>query len=259
VQTVYSPIDAVQLAKQNPQTHYVFFAVGFETTVPATALAVLQADRLGLENFSLLVAHVRILPAMEAIVGSPDHRVDAFLAAGHVCTVTGFEDYDPFATRFQLPVVVTGFEPIDLLQGIQTAVEELEASQHGVVNCYARSVRREGNQPARKAIESVYEVADRSWRGFGVIPGGGLRLREVFRRFDAEQCFNAVPPSKLPLVETEKCRSGDVLAGRIRPTECSEFGRRCCPETPLGPPMVSSEGACAAYFRYRVAESVEHS
>ena len=249
VRSVYSPLDAVQLARKNPQEYVVFFAVGFETTAPATALAVQQAEREHLENFSLLVAHVRVQPAMEALVQSADNRVQGFLAAGHVCAVMGCESYHSFVEAHQLPVVVTGFEPLDLLQGILACVRQLEAGEARVENQYARSVRSQGNQAAQDIVHQVYEVCDRPWRGFGVVPRGGLRLRQSWRRFDASERFGE--SDRLPIFEAAQCRSADVLAGRIKPTECEAFGTTCVPDAPLGAPMVSSEGACAAYFRYR--------
>jgi hydrogenase expression/formation protein HypD len=249
VRVVYSPLDALQIAEVNPGRQVVFFAVGFETTVPATALAVLTAHRRKITNFSLLVAHVRVQPAMEQIAASPDCRVDGFLAAGHVCTVIGANSYAEFVQRFRLPVVVTGFEPIDLLAGIRECAVQLESGCANLNNQYARSVQMPGNLAAQRFIEEVYEVHDRTWRGIGVIPGGGLCLRSAWRQFDAEFRFAGdylSPPSSL-----SECQSGEVLTGRIKPTECAHFGKRCTPETPLGAPMVSSEGACAAYFRYR--------
>lgn len=249
VRTVYSPLDAVELARREPDRDVVFFAVGFETTAPTTALAVLQAAKLGLSNFSLLVAHVCVQPAMQALLASPDNRVQAFLAAGHVCTVAGYESYDPFVARHRVPVVVTGFEPVDLLVGIRECVRQLEARVAEVRNCYGRSVRRDGNSAAQTIVSRVYQIADRPWRGLGVIPAGGLVLRPEWSRFDAALRFETGPA--LPIVETGDCRSGDVLAGRIKPTACPSFGTRCTPEAPLGAPMVSSEGACAAYYRYR--------
>lgn len=249
VRTVYSPLDAVELARREPDRQIVFFAVGFETTTPATALALLQADRYGLDNFSLLVAHVRVQPAMEAIMQASDCRVQGFLAAGHVCTVLGYDSYVEFVWRHRVPVVVTGFEPIDLLAGILECVEQLESEQFAVINRYARSVREEGNPAAQDIVSRVFEATDRPWRGLGTIPAGGLRLRPEWSRFDAEQRFGKVEMCS-PTCAVE-CRSGDVLAGRIRPPECSSFGTRCTPDSPLGAPMVSSEGACAAYFRYR--------
>jgi hydrogenase expression/formation protein HypD len=248
VAIVYSPLDAVELARRNPRDQVVFFAVGFETTTPATALAVQQAAHDRLDNFSLLVAHVCVLPAMQQLAAAPDCRVQAFLAAGHVCTVTGFEDYYEFARRFCLPVVVTGFEPIDLLEGILACVRQLEAGEARVENRYERSVRPEGNPAARRLVGQVYAVCDAPWRGFGVMPRGGLRLQNEWRQFDARQRFlsdRAATPDAL------ECPAGDVLSGRIKPVECPHFGTRCTPDSPLGAPMVSSEGACAAYHRYR--------
>jgi hydrogenase expression/formation protein HypD len=251
VQIVYSPLDAVELARQNPNRHVVFFAVGFETTAPATALAVLQADRLGLENFSMLVAHVCVQPAMEAIMDSPGNRVNGFLAAGHVCTVMGFDSYEDFVRRFNVPVIVTGFEPVDLLEGILECVRLLEEGTPLVVNQYARSVRREGNRSARAVVEQVYEISDRPWRGLGVITRGALSLRPEWRRFDSRERFASTQIShERCTAAPEECRAAEVLIGRLRPPECPAFGTRCTPETPLGAPMVSSEGACAAYFRY---------
>jgi hydrogenase expression/formation protein HypD len=248
VRIVYSPLDAVELARRSPHRELVFFAVGFETTAPATALAVRQAHHLGLHNFSLLVAHVRVQPAMEAIVQSPDNRVQAFLAAGHVCAVMGYESYAPFAAACRLPVVVTGFEPLDLLTGILACVEQLETDRHVVINCYGRSVRSEGNLAARDLVQQVYQVANSQWRGLGALPAGGLELRPQWSSFDARRRFAAAaapPQAELPL-----CRSADVLCGRIKPHECGSFGTKCTPASPLGAPMVSSEGACAAYYRY---------
>lgn len=253
VRLVYSPLDAVQLAKNDPDREFVFFAVGFETTTPATALAIQQASQLGLNNFSMLVSHVRVQPAMEAIMSSEDCRVKAFLAAGHVCTVSGYASYEEFARRYRVPVIVTGFEPVDLLSGILSCVRQLETGVAEVENCYQRSVRTEGNRAARQVVDETYEVCDQSWRGIGTIPGGGLCLRQRWHPFDARQRFPhvACPSAVLPIVETTRCRSGDVLTGRIKPPECEYFGRECTPETPLGAPMVSSEGACAAYTRHR--------
>lgn len=247
VRAVYSPMDAVALAKADASRHVVFFAVGFETTAPATALAVLQAKKLGLTNFSLLVSHVRVQPAMQSIAGSPDCRVQAFLAAGHVCAVMGYESYDEFVTNYRLPVIVTGFEPVDLLEGILEAVSQLEDGRAEVANCYARSVHAQGNLRARDVVHEVYEVCDRGWRGVGSIVEGGFRLKPAWREFDTEYRF----PFSIEVVDEPcECLSGDVLAGRIKPTECTAFGKRCRPDHPLGAPMVSSEGACAAYFRY---------
>ena len=247
VRAVYSPLDAVRLARENPDREVVFFAVGFETTAPVTALAAWQAKRLGLKNFSLLAAHVLVPPAMEAVLTSPGNEVRAFLAAGHVCTVTGFEEYHNLARRFRVPIVVTGFEPVDLIEGILLAVRQLESGRHEVENPYARVVRRDGNARARAVVAEVYEVCDRAWRGLGVLPRSGLRLSSAYRAFDATERF------PLPLGQVEEpaeCRAGEVLQGRLRPNQCSAFGTRCTPERPLGAPMVSGEGACAAYYRY---------
>lgn len=247
VRTVYSPLDAVKLAAENPGVQVVFLAVGFETTAPATALAVQQADRLGLRNFSLLVAHVRVQPAMEMLAADENCGVDGFLAAGHVCTVAGFASYREFVERFQIPVVVTGFEPVDLLLGILECVTQLEDGRAELVNCYGRTVNAQGNRQALEIINDVYEISDRPWRGMGNIAQGGLRLRERYANFDAER---RIPGAETDAADTSDCRSGDVLAGRIKPIECEAFGTRCTPDSPLGAPMVSTEGACAAYFRY---------
>ena len=247
VRSVYSPLDAVELARADRGRQVVFFAVGFETTAPATALAVRQAAHFGLNNFSLLVAHVRVQPAMEMLASSPDNRVQAFLAAGHVCTVMGYESYVDFCRRFHMPVVVTGFEPIDLLEGILASVRQLESGEARVENRYSRSVRLNGNPAARDVVAEVYEICDQQWRGIGIVASGGLRLRKQWERFDAERRF-ALP--KLHVIEADECRAGDVLSGRMKPKDCPSFGTRCTPELPLGAPMVSSEGACAAYFYY---------
>jgi hydrogenase expression/formation protein HypD len=249
VAPVYTPMDAVTMASEMPDRQIVFFAVGFETTAPATALAVLQAERRGLENFSMVVSHVRVLPAMETLMKAPDNRVEAFLAAGHVCTITGYHSYTPFANNHSVPVAITGFEPIDLLRGIHEVVSQLESGRHEVVNCYSRSVREEGNLAAMKAIHEVYEIADQPWRGFGTVADGGLRLRAGYRQFDAQQRF--ADAISVPTIDRSGCRSGDILAGRIKPMDCEHFAGNCHPDHPLGAPMVSSEGACAAYYRYR--------
>jgi hydrogenase expression/formation protein HypD len=248
VRPVYSPLDAVTLARQNPDHEVVFFAVGFETTAPATALAVLQAKHLGISNFSLLVAHVRVQPAMEQIVSAADNRVQGFLAAGHVCTIVGCQPFVAFVEQHRVPVVVTGFEPVDLLTGIRECVRQLEAGQPTMSNQYARTARDEGNQTAQNLIDQVYEISDRPWRGLSVIPAGGMRLREAWSGYDAERRFQH---GRSVAIENSDCPSGDVLIGRIKPPQCPQFGTRCTPDRPLGAPMVSSEGACAAYFRYR--------
>lgn len=251
VKTVYSPLDAVELAAENPQEHYVFFAVGFETTAPATALAVLQAEQQGLDNFSLLCAHVCVLPAMHAILDSPDHRVDGFLAAGHVCTVTGYESYHRLAAEYQTPVVVTGFEPLDLLRGILSCVQQLESGRSCVENCYPRSVNAAGNREAQQIVDRVFEVSSQPWRGLGVVPSGGLVLRSSWARFDALRRFLSCDcPRAAEHEDGGACRAAEVLTGRIRPHQCSEFAVTCHPQSPLGAPMVSSEGACAAWYRF---------
>jgi len=247
VRVVYSPLDAVTLARQNPDRQVVFFAIGFETTAPANVTSVLQAQRLGLDNFSVLVSHVRVPPAMHAILGSPANRVQAFLAAGHVCAVMGYREYVPIAGRYRVPVVVTGFEPLDILRGIQMALEQLEAGRAEAENAYPRAVTLDGNRPAQAMIERVLQTCDRKWRGVGVIARSGWCLRPEFARFDAEVRFpvQGIAPEESPL-----CISGLVLQGIRKPPECSAFGRECTPEHPLGATMVSGEGACAAYYRY---------
>src|SRR5271165_88794 len=247
VRIVYSPLDALQLARLNPAREVVFFAVGFETTAPANALAVWQASREKMPNFSMLVSHVLVPPAMEAILSSPDCRIQAFLAAGHVCMVMGFEEYVPINQKYRVPIVVTGFEPLDLLEGVHMAVAQLESGRADVENQYVRAVRRSGNRPAQERIAEVFEVTGRAWRGIGEIPASGLRLREAYRRFDAESRF-AVPIGRVE--ESKECIAGLVLQGLRKPFECPAFGTRCTPDTPLGAPMVSSEGACAAYFHF---------
>ncbi|WP_458248376.1 hydrogenase formation protein HypD [Streptomyces sp. MAI_2237] len=248
VRVVYSPLDALELARRNPDREVVFFAIGFETTAPANAMAVHQARRLGLTNFSLLVSHVRVPPAVEAIMTAPSCRVQGFLAAGHVCSVMGTAEYPRLAERFGVPLVVTGFEPLDILEGIRRAVRQLERGEHRVENAYPRAVREDGNPAAVRMIEEVFEVTDRNWRGIGPIPASGWRLTEAFRAFDAEHRFQV---TDIRTEEPAECRAGEVLQGLIKPTECAAFGTSCTPRTPLGATMVSSEGACAAYYLYR--------
>jgi hydrogenase expression/formation protein HypD len=247
VQVVYSPLDALELARTHPDREVVFFAVGFETTAPANAMAVWQAKELGIDNFSVLVSHVTVPPAMTAILESPDNRVQGFLAAGHVCTVMGWEEYEPIARRYGVPIVVTGFEPVDILEGIWMAIRQLEEGRSEVENQYTRSVRRDGNRSARDIVSRVFQLVDRQWRGIGEIPMSGLGLRDEFAAWDAEQKFDL---QGIRATEPAECRAGDVLRGRIKPIECAEFGTTCTPENPLGAPMVSSEGACAAYWAY---------
>jgi hydrogenase expression/formation protein HypD len=247
VRAVYSPLDAVRLAEQHPDRQVVFFAVGFETTAPATALAVRTAARRGLDNFSAVVAHVRVPPAMELILADPTNRVQAFLAAGHVCAITGEAEYHDLAARFRVPIVVTGFEPLDLLEGIWLTVRQLEAGRAEVENQYARAVPRDGNRAARELMLEVFEVADRKWRGVGSIPKSGLRLAHEYRAHDAERLFEV---EALTTRESPLCISGQILRGVKKPSDCPAFGRQCTPRTPLGATMVSAEGACAAYFQY---------
>jgi hydrogenase expression/formation protein HypD len=247
VRIVYSPLDAVDLAARHPQREVVFFGVGFETTAPANAMAVHLARRRGLTNFSLLVSHVLVPPAIEAIMSSPENHVQAFLAAGHVCSVMGYWEYPPLADRFRIPIVVTGFEPLDLLDGIRRAVLQLERGQHHVENAYERIVTCAGNLEAQKTLAEVFETCDRAWRGIGVIPRSGWRLNARYRDFDAERRFEL---SNIRTVESPLCHAGEVLRGAIKPGQCPAFGKECTPRHPLGATMVSSEGACAAYFNY---------
>ena len=248
VRVVYSPLDALKLARENPDKQVVFFGIGFETTAPPNAMTVYQAKRLGVANFSMLVSHVRVPPAIEAIMTSPTCRVQGFLAAGHVCSVMGTEEYPPLAEKFQIPIVVTGFEPLDILEGIRRTVGQLERGEHEVENAYGRVVPPEGNPAARALVEDVFQVTDRGWRGIGVIPDSGWRLAEKYREFDAEYRFDV---TDIDTEESSVCRSGEVLQGLIKPHECAAFGKECTPRNPLGATMVSSEGACAAYYLYR--------
>jgi hydrogenase expression/formation protein HypD len=247
VRIVYSPLDALEIARANPDREVVFFAVGFETTAPANAMAVWRARELGVMNFSVLVSHVTVPPAIQAILDAPDSRVEAFLAAGHVCTIMGWREYEPLAERYGVPIVVTGFEPVDILEGIYMAVRQLEEGRAEVENQYARSVRRAGNEPAQELVSKVFRLVDRAWRGIGEIPSSGLGLRDEFVGWDAERKFEL---GSIRTSEPEECRAGDVLRGNIKPFECAAFGVICTPEHPLGAPMVSSEGACAAYYNY---------
>ena len=248
VRVVYSPLDAVKLAEQNPDQEVVFFGVGFETTAPATAMAVYQAAHKGLKNFSMLISHVLVPPAIETLMSSPNCKVQGFLAAGHVCTVMGYGEYPPLAAKYRVPIVVTGFEPLDILQGVLMVVRQLESGRAEVENQYTRSVRREGNRPAQELIRKVFTVVPRKWRGVGEIPQSGLGLNDAYAAFDAEKKFDLADHH---VDEPAECLSGLVLQGQIKPHECPAFGTRCTPEHPLGATMVSSEGACAAYYRYR--------
>jgi len=247
VRIVYSPLDALELARRNPEREVVFFAVGFETTAPANAMAVWRAHQLEVPNFSILCSHVLVPPAIEAILSAPDNRVQGFLAAGHVCAVMGYWQYLPLAASYRIPITVTGFEPLDLFQGIWMTVKALEEGRWGVENQYSRAVTEEGNGPAQELMRQVFRVIDRPWRGIGVIPESGFALRDEFARFDAERRFEvtAVGGEESPL-----CIAGEILRGLKKPHECSAFGSHCTTEQPLGAPMVSAEGACAAYYQY---------
>ena len=247
VRIVYSPLDAVEIAAARPDRRVVFFAIGFETTAPANAMAVWLARRRGVQNFSLLVSHVLVPPAMTAILQAPGNRVQGFLGPGHVCTVMGTAEYEPIAARYRVPIVITGFEPIDMLEGLLMTVRQLEAGKAAVETQYSRAVRRDGNPASRRLLDEVFEVCDRKWRGVGSIPKSGYRLRYEYRDHDAERLFEV---DDIVTRESPLCISGQILKGLRKPRECPAFGTRCTPETPLGATMVSSEGACAAYYAY---------
>ena len=255
VRVVYSPLDALALARKHPHKRVVFFAIGFETTAPANAMAAAQAKKQGVGNFSLLVSHVLVPPAIASILQTQGNRVQGFLGPGHVCAVMGFREYESLAARYRVPIVITGFEPVDLLQGILMTVRQLEEGRAVVENQYARTVAREGNQVARELVAEVFEVADRKWRGVGAIPKSGYRLRYEYRDFDAERLFDV---GAIETREPERCMSGLILRGLKKPCDCSAFGKECTPQNPLGATMVSAEGACAAYYQYgrRAAEGV---
>ena len=255
VRIVYSPLDALKVARANPDRQVVFFAVGFETTAPANAMAVYQAAQQRLENFTILVSHVLVPPAIEAILSSPENRVQGFLAAGHVCAVVGYEEYYPLAQKYHVPFVVTGFEPLDIVQGIYMTVRQLESGRAEVENQYVRCVQRTGNKAAQALVTEVFEVIPRKWRGIGEIPSSGLGLRAPYAAFDAERRFGL---THYHAEESTECVSGEILQGRCKPFECPAFGNVCTPEHPLGATMVSSEGACAAYYRYRRLEAQHH-
>jgi hydrogenase expression/formation protein HypD len=255
VRVVYSPLDAVRVAEENPGRQVVFFGVGFETTAPANAMSVLAARRRGLTNFSMLVSHVLVPPAMTAILASPTNRVQAFLAAGHVCTVMGTWQYGPLVDRYRVPIVVTGFEPLDLLEGVRQAVILLEKGEPKLANAYPRAVAPPGNPVAQAVLSDVFERCDRQWRGIGLIPQSGWRLSERYREFDAEHRFAV---GSLHVTESADCHSGEVLQGLIKPNQCPAFGTTCTPRSPLGATMVSSEGACAAYYQFRRLEVGSH-
>jgi hydrogenase expression/formation protein HypD len=248
VRILYSPLEAVKIARQHLEREVVFFAVGFETTAPANALSVVHAERMGVTNYSILTSHVRVPPAIRAVMSDPASRIDAFLAAGHVCTIMGTEEYYPLVEEYAIPMVVTGFEPIDLLQGILMTVQQLEQGRCALENQYTRMVREEGNARARQIIADVFEITDRSWRGMGEIPDSGYQLRESYAAYDAARKF-AVDIAEAP--ENPECISGAIMKGLAKPNDCPNFGTKCTPERPLGAPMVSSEGACAAYYNFR--------
>ncbi len=250
VRILYSPLEAVELAKQNPDKEVVFFAVGFETTAPANALSIVHADKSGVTNYSILASHVLVPPAMEAILGDPENQIDAFLAAGHVCTIMGTEEYDPVVEKYKTPVVITGFEPVDLLQGILMAVQQLEKGEYKLENQYTRYVQREGNRMARQTMEQVFAVSDRMWRGIGTIPQSGFEVNDRYKMYNSRVKFRIDIPTAL---ENPSCISGDIMKGLKKPFQCPNFGSHCKPEHPLGAPMVSSEGACAAYYHYSAA------
>ena len=247
VRVVYSPLDALRIAQREPDRQVVFFAIGFETTAPANAMAVKLAKQQGVTNFSMLVSHVLVPPAIEAIINSPNNRVQAFLAAGHVCSVMGYWQYPPLCEKYHVPIVVTGFEPLDLLQGIYRAVLQLEAGEARAENPFDRVVTLNGNQAAQAVIAEVFEPTDRAWRGIGILPASGWKLRPAYEEYDAELRFSV---SNIQTHEAAECRSGEVLQGAIKPHQCAAFGKQCTPRSPLGATMVSTEGACAAYYNY---------
>jgi len=254
VRILYSPLEAVQLAKENPDKEIVFFAVGFETTAPANALSIVQAHKSGIKNYSILASHVLVPPAMEALLSDEENQIDAFLAAGHVCTIMGMEEYFPIAEKYQTPIVITGFEPVDLLQGILMAVQQLENGEYKVENQYTRYVQREGNRLAKQTMNEVFEVSDRMWRGIGNIPQSGYEVNEHYKQYNSRIKFSL----NLPVAEENKeCISGDIMKGLKKPFQCPNFGKACKPEHPLGAPMVSSEGACAAYYHYASVQQPE--
>ena len=251
IRMVYAPLDALDIAEKNPDKEVVFFGVGFETTAPAVALTVQQARKRELGNFSVLVSHVLVPPAIQALLEDSQNRIDGFLAAGHVCTIMGTHEYIPLASQFKIPIVITGFEPVDILQGIFLCIEMLEQNRPGVEIAYSRSVRPDGNKAARELLKEVFAPADRKWRGIGIIPGSGLDLVEAYREYDAMAKFGLHLEEK---EEAKHCIAGEILTGRLKPSDCTAFGTECKPENPLGAPMVSSEGACSAYYRYSRAK-----
>jgi len=248
IRIVYSPLESLKIARNNPDKEVVFFAVGFETTAPGNAMAIHQAQREGLSNFSELVSHVLVPPAMTTLLSSPKNRVQAYLAAGHVCAIMGWREYEPIAKKYKVPIVPTGFEPIDVLEGILLAVQQLEEGRYEVVNQYLRAVQRDGNRPAQNLVNKIFEVTDRKWRGIGEIPQSGLIIRDEYSIYDAEKKFNV---DNIITQESDKCIAGIILQGLKKPKECPAFGKECTPMNPLGATMVSSEGACAAYYKYQ--------
>jgi hydrogenase expression/formation protein HypD len=251
IRILYSPLDALKIARENPEKQIVFFAIGFETTAPANAMAVKEASRKGISNFSILSSHVLVPPAMEAILSNPLNKIQGFLAAGHVCTVMGYEEYLPIASKYNVPIVVTGFEPVDILQGIYRVILQLEKGSAEVENAYGRVVTREGNQQAKKLLKEVFKHTDMKWRGIGSIPDSGLRLASGYEAYNAEEIFDV---GHIVQQESDKCIAGEVLQGLKKPGDCPAFAKECKPEHPLGAPMVSSEGACAAYYRFKKTE-----
>jgi hydrogenase expression/formation protein HypD len=248
IRIVYSPLDTLTIAENTPDKEIVFFGVGFETTAPTTALVAYQAKLRRLKNFSLLICHVRVPPVMEALLSTENHRVQGFLGAGHVCSIMGFHEYTPISEKYKIPIVITGFEPVDILQGLYLCIKQLEENRFAIENQYARVVKEIGNIPAQKLIHDVFEVVNRNWRGLGEITNSGWTLNSNYNDWNAERRFSV---GDINTLEPMECRSGDVLQGLIKPTQCNQFGKRCTPEHPLGATMVSSEGACAAYYRYR--------
>jgi hydrogenase expression/formation protein HypD len=248
IRMVYSPLDAVKIAEQNPDKQVVFFAIGFETTAPANAMSVIQAYKKELKNYSILCSHVLVPPAIKALLSNEEININGILAAGHVCTVMGYHQYIPISKKFKVPIVITGFEPVDILQGILLTVKQLEEKRHTVENQYKRAVTEKGNFPAQDLIDEVFEVIDRKWRGIGLIPKSGLKLSNKYQSYDAEKIFKV---AKIKTEESSICIAGDILKGLKKPIDCLAFDKECKPEHPLGAPMVSSEGSCAAYFHYR--------
>jgi hydrogenase expression/formation protein HypD len=251
IRIIYSPLDCLKIAQQNPTKEVVFFAVGFETTAPSTAMTIYQAQQQNIANFSVLVSHVLVPPAMEAILSSNQCQVQGFLAAGHVCTVMGYQEYESISRKYQVPIIVTGFEPVDILQGIFLCIQQLEKQDIKVENQYSRVVNKEGNKNAQLLMKKVFDISDYFWRGIANIPNSGLKIKKEYRQFSAENKFNldSVKPN---IIETQNCISGEILQGIKKPHQCPSFGTKCTPEQPLGAPMVSSEGACAAYYHYRI-------